>query len=207
MNGASFDLQNMNYVKIRYVDGPSTCEVTPVTIRCIHPPHNGQTKVNVMVMNGRLTSLSYHVHRPSHSRDKAMSNFAHEISRTRSWVWSRGQGRVVNPISNWLISFSLHTNQTHNSWDTYSYFEIWPCKIKVKDMGEVKDALFTQYPTDALPFHFTSIGPTFPEIWPIECSILKKKTHAKFWKEIAPPKKTPKKQQQQTNKKTNKQTK
>ena len=28
----------------------------PVTIRCIHLPHHGHTKVNVMVMNGRLTS-------------------------------------------------------------------------------------------------------------------------------------------------------
>ena len=25
---------------------------------------------------------------------------------------------------------------------------------------------YTKYPTNALPFHFTSIGPTLPEIWP-----------------------------------------
>ena len=40
-------------------------------------------------MNGRLTPLSFHVNRPSHSWDKAISNFELETSRSRSWVWSK----------------------------------------------------------------------------------------------------------------------
>ena len=37
--------------KTKYVDGTPTSEVTPVTIRYIHPPHHGHPKVTVMVMN------------------------------------------------------------------------------------------------------------------------------------------------------------
>ena len=40
----------------RYVDGMPTSEITPLTIWYIHPPHHGW----VMVMNDRLTSLSFH---------------------------------------------------------------------------------------------------------------------------------------------------
>ena len=61
----------------RYVDGTSTSEVTPVTIRYIHPPHHGYPKVTVMVMNDRLTALSFHVNQRlhPHSSNKAISNF------------------------------------------------------------------------------------------------------------------------------------
>ena len=48
-----------------------------------------------------------------------------------------------------------------------SKFELETSKVKV--MSEVKGhghIYYTQYPTDALPFRFTSIGPTIPEIWP-----------------------------------------
>ena len=61
----------------RYVDGTPTSEVTPVTIRYIHPPHHGYPWVTVMVMNDRLTALSFRVNqRPHHhSSNKAISNF------------------------------------------------------------------------------------------------------------------------------------
>ena len=51
------------------------------------------TLVNIMVMNGWLTSFSFHVNRPSHSWDKAISDSDLEIStpRSRSWVWSKGK--------------------------------------------------------------------------------------------------------------------
>ena len=51
------------------------------------------TLFNIMVMNGWLTSFSFHVNRPSHSWDKAISGSDLEIStpRSRSWVWSKGK--------------------------------------------------------------------------------------------------------------------
>ena len=51
----------------RYVDGTPMSEVTPGTFQYIHPPHHGHTKGTVVVMNDRLTSLSFHVSRPSDS--------------------------------------------------------------------------------------------------------------------------------------------
>ena len=41
---------------------------------------------NVGIAPHRLISLSFHVHRPSHSRDTAISKFDVENSRWRSWV-------------------------------------------------------------------------------------------------------------------------
>ena len=51
------------------------------------------TLVNIMVMNGWLTSFTFHVNRPSHSWDKAISDFDLKISTpgSRSWVWSRAR--------------------------------------------------------------------------------------------------------------------
>ena len=77
------------------------------------------TLVNIMVMNGWLASFLFHVNRPSHSWDKAISDFDLEISTpgSRSWVWSKG--KVIQLV---------------------------------------------QYHINSLPFHFTSIRPTIPEI-------------------------------------------
>ena len=49
------------------------------------------TLVNIMVMNGWLTSFSFHVNRPSHSWDKAISDSDLETPRSRSWVWPKGK--------------------------------------------------------------------------------------------------------------------
>ena len=48
--------RNRNTVWItRYVNGTPTSEVTPVTIRYIHPPNHGYPYATVMVMNDRLS--------------------------------------------------------------------------------------------------------------------------------------------------------
>ena len=75
------------------------------------------TLVNIKVMNGWLTSFSFHVNRPPHSWDIAISDSDLETSRLRWWVWSTG-----NVIQ------------------------------------------FAQYHINSLPFHFTSIRTTIPEI-------------------------------------------
>ena len=71
----------------RYVDG------TPTSPRSIsgtsaHPIM--VTLVNIMV-NGWLTSFSFHVNRRSHSWDKAISDSNLETPRSRSWMWSKGK--------------------------------------------------------------------------------------------------------------------
>ena len=75
------------------------------------------TQVNIMLMNGWLTSFSFIINRPPHSWDKAISDSDLETPRSRSWVWSKG--KVIQSA---------------------------------------------QYHINSLPFHFTSIRPTIPEI-------------------------------------------
>ena len=93
--------------KTRCVDDMPTSEVTSVIIPFIHPPHHGHTKVTVMVINDRLTSLSLHVNRPSDFWDKFISNIALEKSRPRPCLWSKV--RVT-----YFCLLILHTNQTNN---------------------------------------------------------------------------------------------
>ena len=127
------------------------------------------TLVNIMVMNGWLTSFSFHVNRPSHSWDKAISNSDLEIStpRSRSWVWSKGK--------------VIQSAQHHINWPRFHFTSIRPTIPEIElfrnstlkyprsrswVMSKAKVTYCTQYPTDALPFRFKSIGPTIPEIWP-----------------------------------------
>ena len=97
------------------------------------------TLVNIMVMNGWLTSFSFHVNRPFHSSDKAISDFDLEISTpgSRSWVWSKGKVIQLAQYHINSLCFSFHINQTNNSWDrAISKFDLETSKVKV--MSEVK---------------------------------------------------------------------
>ena len=91
------------------------------------------TLVNIMVMNGWLASLSFHVNRLSHSWDKAISNSDLETPRSRPWVWSKGK----------VIQLS-------------------------------------QYAINSLPFPFTSIRPTIPEI-KLSWNLTLKHTRSRSW--------------------------
>ena len=66
------------------------------------------TLVNIMVMNGWLTSFSFHVNRLSHSWDKAISDFDLEISTpgSRSWVWSKG--KVIQSAQYYINLLRFH---------------------------------------------------------------------------------------------------
>ena len=70
------------------------------------------TLVNIMVMNGWLTSFSFHVNQPSQSWDKAMSDSDHKIStpRSRSWVWSKG--KVIQLAQYHINSLPFHFTST-----------------------------------------------------------------------------------------------
>ena len=92
----------------------------------------------ILVMNRQLTPLSIHVYWPSHSWDKATSNFASFLflinQTNNSWGTAvskcniekfkvkvmgefKGRGHTNHPVSNQCTSFSLHINWTNHSWD------------------------------------------------------------------------------------------
>ena len=161
-----------NYLRTpetRYVNGTPTSEVTPspVTIRYIRPPHHG-TLVNIMVMNGWLPSFSFHVNRPSHSWDKAISDSDLEIStpRSRSWMWSKG--KVIQSAQYHINSLCFHFKSIRLKIPAIKLFQNLTLKhLRSRSWvrSKVKVTYCTHYPTDALPFRFTSIGPTIQEIW------------------------------------------
>ena len=126
------------------------------------------TLVNIMVMNGWLTTFSFHVNRPSHSWDKAISGFDLEISTpgSRSWVWSKG--KVIQSAQYHINSLRFHFTSIRPTIPEIELFRNLTLKHP-RSMSwvrsKVKITCCTQYPTNALPVRFTSIGPTIPEIW------------------------------------------
>ena len=106
---ASSDKLDMSTARQR-LKSPRSLSGTPA-----HPTM--VTQVNIMVMNGWLTSFSFIVNLPPNSWDKAISDSDLETPRSRSCVWSKG--KVIQSA---------------------------------------------QYHINSLPFHFTSIRPTIPEI-------------------------------------------
>ena len=162
-----FDIiwSNHGLLLTSYVDAMPTSEVTLVTIWYIHPPHHGHTNVNIMVINGRLTSLSFHANRPIQSWDKAISNFK---------LQSQGHGcgqreRSYSQPSIVFASFIFHINQTNNFWDTaISKFDLEKSKVKV--MSEVKDQGHIVYPVSIFLFVSHQSDQTFlryqKSVWP-----------------------------------------
>ena len=154
--------------KTRYVDGTPTSEVTPVTIRYIWPPHRSHTS-QCHGHDGWFTSFSFHVNRPPHSWDKAISDFDLEISTpgSRSWVWSKG--KVIQSAQYHINSLRFHFTSigpTIPEIELFRNLTLKHLRSRSWVRSKVKVTYCTQYPTDALPFRFTSIGPTIPEIWP-----------------------------------------
>ena len=127
------------------------------------------TLVNVMVMNGWLTSFSFQVNRPSHSWYKAISDSDLEISlpRSRSWVWLKG--KVIQLAQYHINSPRFHFTSIRPIIPEIELFRnltLQYPRSRSWVRSKVRVTYCTQYPTDALPFRFTSIGPTIPEIWP-----------------------------------------
>ena len=154
-----------------------TSEVTLFTTRYIHPPHYGCTKVSMVVMNGQFTSLSFHVNRPSHSWDEAISNCHLETSRSRSWMWSKGKVTSIRPTI----------------WDT----AILICDLEksmVKVMSEVKGQGHILYPVSnrctsfLIHLNRTWIRPIILEIYG-QKNIWPWKNTSIFFKENSPNKK------------------
>ena len=127
------------------------------------------TLVNIMIMNGWLTPFLFHVNRPSHSWDEAISDSDLQIStpRSRSWVWSKG--KVIQSaqyhINSLCFNFTL-IRPTILEKELFRNLTLKHPRSRSWVRSKVKVTYCAQYPTDALPFRFTSIGPTIPEIWP-----------------------------------------
>ena len=81
------------------------------------------TLVNIMVMTGWITSFSFHVNRPPHSWDIAISYSDLETPRSRSGVLSRAMSYSQPNIISTHILFISH--QSDQQFLRYSYFEIW----------------------------------------------------------------------------------
>ena len=87
------------------------------------------------VTSYRLTSLSFHVDRPSHSSDTAFSKFDLENQGSTSWVRSHFKSQWGSNILSTHIPFV--PCQSGIPFVSYDFFKIWPWKSKVKVMGEV----------------------------------------------------------------------
>ena len=70
------------------------------------------TLVNIMVMNGWLTSFSFHVNQPSHSWDKAISGSDLEISTPRSRSCCGQRARSYNRPSMILTHLVFISHQS-----------------------------------------------------------------------------------------------
>ena len=86
------------------------------------------TLVNIMVLNGWLTSFSFHVNQPPHSWDKAISDSGLETSRSRSWLWAKG--KAIQSVHIILTHYLFISNQSDQQFLRYSYFEMCPSNIQ-----------------------------------------------------------------------------
>ena len=140
------------------------------------------TLVNVMVMNGRLTSFSFHVNQPPHSWYKAISDSYLETPRSRSWVWSKG--KVRQSAQYHINSLPFHFTSIRPTIPEIELFRNLTLKHPRSGSwvrSKVKVTHCTQYPSNALPFRFTSIGPTIPAIQYGQNSVWPWKKHIRFF--------------------------
>ena len=125
------------------------------------------TLFNIMVLNGWLTSFSFHVNQPPHSSVEAISASDLETPRSRSWVCSKG--KVIQSAQNHINSLPFHFKSIRPTIPEIQLFRNLTLKhprSRSWVKSKVKVTYYTQYATDALPFRIISIGPTIPEIWP-----------------------------------------
>ena len=86
------------------------------------------------------------------------------------WPWNykdkvlcvvKGKNHIVSPVSNWFAFFLFHINQiTIPEIQLFWNLTLKNRRSRLWVSSKVKVTWFTQYPTDAPPFRFTSTGPT-----------------------------------------------
>ena len=123
------------------------------------------TLVNIMAMNGWSISFLFHVNRPPHSWDNAISDSGLETPRSRSWVWSRG--KVIQMAQYYINSLPFDFTSirpTILEIELFRNLTLKHLRSRSWVRSKVEVTYYTQCQTHALPFCFTSIGPTIPEI-------------------------------------------
>ena len=125
------------------------------------------TLVNIMVLNGWLTSFSVHVNQAPIPEIKLFQTLTLKLPRSRSWVWWKG--KVIQSAQNHINSLSFHSKSIRPTIPEIQLFQNLTLKhprSRSWVRSKVKVIYYTQHATDALPFCFTSIGPAIAEIWP-----------------------------------------
>ena len=132
----------------------------------------------------RLTSLSFHVNRPSHSWDKTFSKFDFQKSKVKVMVdvkvWKSESGCSI--LSTHILFIPC---QSAIPFLRYSIFKIWHWKSKVKVMGEVDIESHTMGWTfyRLTSFNSMSISHPIPEIWLFQNVTLKIQGQGHGWGE------------------------
>ena len=91
---------------------------------------------NVSLTFYRLTSLSFHVNRPSHSWYNFFSKF--DLENPRSSSWKRWTLKVTTWVQHSIDSHPVRSKSIGHPIHKMRLFKIWPWKSKAKDMGEGK---------------------------------------------------------------------
>ena len=100
-----------------------------------------------------LTSLSFHVNRPSHSWNTTFSKFDLENLRSRSWV--RWTWKVTTWVQYSIDSHPFNSMSIGHPIPEMGFFKIWPWKSKVKVMGEGN---VESYKVGVTSYQFTSFS-------------------------------------------------
>ena len=128
----------------------------------------GNVKVqshDVSLASYRLTSLSFHVNRPSHSWDTAFSKCDLENLMSRSWVRQTLKVITLSPTFNQFTSISFHVNRPSHSWDTtFSKFDLENPRWRAWVRWKLKVTTWVQHIIDSHLFRSMSIGHPLPEI-------------------------------------------
>ena len=153
---------------------------SPQSLSCTSAHLTMVTQVNIMVMNGWITSFSLIINRPPHSWDKAISDSDLETPRSRSWMWSKG--KVIQSAQYHINSLPFHITSirpTIPEIRAISKFDLEASKVKVMD--KVKGQGHILYPVSnqctSFSFHINRTNHSW-DMAKIMFDI--EKTHPKF---------------------------
>ena len=109
------------------------------------------TLVNIMVLNGWLTSFSFHVNQAPHSWDKAISDSDLETPKVKVMGVVYTRPRFI------LAHYLFIPNQSDQQFLTYTYFKIWPWNIQGQghEWGQSSRSYII---TNMQPMHFLFVS-------------------------------------------------
>ena len=111
-------LVSVNYGQTNYIDGKPTFEVTTAIIPYINPAEYDQQVTVMIIVNEKFTYFSFHVNRPSHFCDEAISDDDLENWRPRSWARSKTRSHTWPRIQS--VCFLSNSHQSEHQFLRYS---------------------------------------------------------------------------------------